>query len=446
MIKLYNSLGQAKEEFRSIEPHQVGIYVCGPTVYEYDHLGHARTYLSFDLLIRFLEFSGYRVNYIQNITDVGHLVGDGEVGLDKVQRKARDEGIEAQEVIERYTNAHTTDLQSLNIRLPNKLPRASQHIEHIIKFIEGLISKGIAYATSGGNVYFQVSRDPDYGKLSHRRLAEIITGTRIEPANDKRSPADFALWKGAPHGAVEMVWESPWGKGTPGWHIECSAMSREYLGDTFDIHGSAIEHIFPHHENEIAQSESLTGKQMANWWIHAGMLSINGQKMSRSVPATMIKIKDELTRHSSNELRLAFYLTHYRRPFDYTAETVEQGVALRKKLFTAYATNKAQQTDPEVWQKIMTALEDDLDSPTALAVWAQDLDKINKEDTNKLFQIFGLKFSDIKQDDKAMKLAEERQEARRTEDFLTADNRKAELALLGYEVLDLPDGTTYLPR
>ncbi|HSX42119.1 MAG TPA: cysteine--tRNA ligase [Candidatus Saccharimonadales bacterium] len=444
MFQLYNTLSGRKEDFNPVEPNKVKMYVCGPTVYDYDHVGHARTYLSFDLLNRFLRFSGYQVEYIQNITDVGHLAGDAEVGRDKVQQKAQESGETVRQIVEHFTEAHLSDLKSLNILPPDQFPRASEHIGDIIKFIEQLVQKGFAYVTAQNNVYFSVAKDMDYGKLSHRGLTEVLTGTRVETASDKRSPADFALWKAAPVTTHDYIWDSPWGRGYPGWHIECSAMSRKYLGDTFDIHGSAVEHVFPHHENEIAQSESLTGKEMAHYWVHSGMLSVNGQKMSKSFHNGIL-VTDALKQYSANELRLAFYLTHYRKPFDYTKASMEQGVALRKKIFMAYAV-APENSDNKTFEEIISALNDDLDSPLALQIWGEHADALSKPEIEKLLDIFGLVYTPIEKNAEAMQLATDRDAARTRGDFLTADNRKAELLQHGYEVVDSDSGTQYIPR
>lgn len=443
-FQLYNTLSGKKEEFQPLKDKQVSMYVCGPTVYDYDHVGHARTYLNFDLLNRFLRWQDYKVKYVQNITDVGHLINDAEVGTDKIQQKAQDSGETVQQVVEHFTQAHLKDMKGLNILEPDNLPRASEHIKDIITFVKGLVDKNFAYVTTQNNVYFSVAKKADYGKLSRRNLTEILTGTRVDSAKDKRSPADFALWKAAPVSVHEMTWESPWGRGYPGWHIECSAMSRKYLGDSFDIHGSAVEHVFPHHENEIAQSESLTGQPMAKYWVHSGMLSFAGQKMSKSLHNT-VTVQDALKNYSANEIRLAFYLTNYRKPFDYRRESMEQGVALRHKLFSAYEL-LPEKTDPAILESIIEALNDDLDTPKALQTWGENAKLVNMEDTNQLLDIFGLKYTAIKNHPAAAKLAEDREAARSKEDFLTADNRKAELIQLGYEVLDSAHGTQYIPR
>jgi len=445
MFQLYNTLSGRKEKFKSIEPKKVGMYVCGPTVYDYDHIGHARTYLTFDLLNRFLRYLGYSVKYIQNITDVGHLVGDAETGTDKVKQKAQETGQSAGEIVRHFTDSHLLDLKSLHILHPDNFPKASEHISEIISYIEDLIAKGFAYATEEGNVYFSVNKKPDYGKLSHRGLAEILTGTRVEPAGDKRFSADFALWKAAPDSATEFVWESPWSKkGFPGWHIECSVMSQEYLGDTFDIHGSAVEHVFPHHENEIAQAEAKTGLPLADYWVHSGMLTVNGRKMSKSVGNT-VRVPSALKDYSANEIRLAFYLTPYRQPFDYTKESMSQGVALRSKLFNAYRTAEAIEPTEE-FHEIIAALEDDLDTHLALEIWAKHAGRLSRADHEQLFEIFGLVHNTIDDNPAAFKLARERVEARKAKDFLTADNRRNEIERLGYEVVDGDTTSIYIPR
>jgi len=444
MLRLYNTLTAKKEEFQPLEAGQAGLYVCGPTVYDYDHVGHARTYLNFDLLNRMLRFEGLEVKYIQNITDVGHLMNDAETGKDKIKQKAQETGQTAAQVIDYFSNAHKRDMERLNILQPDIYPRASEHVKDIIEFVETLIQKHYAYATSEGNVYFRVSKKADYGKLSHRGVAEIVTGTRVEPARDKLSPADFALWKAAPFGATDFVWDSPWGKGFPGWHIECSAMSRKYLGDTFDIHGAAVEHVFPHHENEIAQSEALTDKPLARYWVHTGLLTVSGQKMSKSL-RNVISVEDALQDYSANELRLAFFQTHYRRPFDYTKANMEQGTTLRKKIFNQYR-HLPETTNQEIWTEIVEALRDDLNTPQALQVWGQNVGKINREDTDQLFSIFGLVYRKIEEDPAAQRLAADRHVAREKKDFLTADNRRAELEQLGYEAVDRDDIIEYVPR
>ena len=420
------------------------MYVCGPTVYDYDHVGHARTYLIFDLLHRVLKHLKYQVNYIQNITDVGHLVNDAEVGADKVQKKAAETGQTPRQIADHFTAAHLEDMKKLNILPPSGSPKASDHIKDIQKFITGLVNKEFAYVTNQGNVYFAVSKKPDYGKLSHRGLTEILTGTRVESAGDKRSTADFALWKTTKINDPEMTWDSPWGRGYPGWHIECSTMSRKYLGDTFDIHGSAVEHVFPHHENEIAQSESLTGKDMANYWIHSGMLTVDGKKMSKSLH-NAVTIRAALKEYSANEMRLALYQTQYRKPFDYTKEVMEQGITMRRKIFQAYP-NMEESAGKDILKEIITALRDDLNTPDALHIWNENYLKLGKRETHIIFGLLGLVYLEASENPKLQELAKQRDTAREKNDYLTADNRKAEIIQLGYEVVDKPDGTVFVPR
>ena len=444
MLKLHNTLNGRKEIFKPIKKGQVSMYVCGPTVYDYDHVGHARTYLIFDLLHRVLKHLKYQVNYIQNITDVGHLVNDAEVGADKVQKKAAETGQTPRQIADHFTAAHLEDMKKLNILPPSGSPKASDHIKDIQKFITGLVNKEFAYVTNQGNVYFAVSKKPDYGKLSHRGLTEILTGTRVESAGDKRSTADFALWKTTKINDPEMTWDSPWGRGYPGWHIECSAMSRKYLGDTFDIHGSAVEHVFPHHENEIAQSESLTGKDMANYWIHSGMLTVDGKKMSKSLH-NAVTIRAALKEYSANEMRLAIYQTQYRKPFDYTKEVMEQGITMRRKIFQAYP-NMEESAGKDILKEIITALRDDLNTPDALHIWNENYLKLGKRETHIIFGLLGLVYLEASENPKLQELAKQRDTAREKNDYLTADNRKAEIIQLGYEVVDKPDGTVFVPR
>jgi cysteinyl-tRNA synthetase len=301
-----------------------------------------------------------------------------------------------------------------------------------------------AYVTEPGNVYFSVAKKADYGKLSHRGLTEIITGTRVEAAADKRSSADFALWKAAPVGNDEMTWASPWGRGYPGWHIECSAMSRKYLGDTFDIHGSGLEHIFPHHENEIAQSEALTGEPMANYWVHTGMLLVNGQKMSKSLKNTIL-IQDALKHYSANEIRLAFMLSHYRKPFDYTKSSMEQGKALRAKLFKAYATTQ-ESNDSTKLEPVIEALYDDIDTPRALQLLSETAETLSKKELDTIFKVLGLRYMSYTENPEVVKLVGERETARANRDYLTSDNRKAEIEQHGFDVLDMQDTSLYIPR
>ncbi|HCT52514.1 MAG TPA: cysteine--tRNA ligase, partial [Balneola sp.] len=280
-LQVYNTLTRKKEDFEPLNPPFVGMYVCGPTVYGDAHLGHAKSYVSFDLVLRYLRYLGYKVRYVQNITDVGHLVGDGEEGEDKLGKQARLEQVDPMEIAEKYTYTYFRDMDALNVLRPDIAPRATGHIPEQIAMIEKLIKNGHAYNVDG-NVYFDVHSDEDYGKLSGRKTEEAESGTRVESASDKKNPADFALWKKAEDDHL-MKWDSPWGVGYPGWHIECSAMSTKYLGESFDIHGGGLENQFPHHECEIAQSECAHDAQFVKYWMHNNMVTLEGQKMGKSL-------------------------------------------------------------------------------------------------------------------------------------------------------------------
>ncbi len=333
MLQVFNSLGRTKQPFEPLREGLVGIYVCGPTVYGDSHVGHAKSYVSFDVIVRYLRHAGYRVRYVQNITDVGHLTDNADAGEDKVGEKARALGIQPMEVAERYTRSYFEDMDALNVLRPDISPRASGHIPEQIELVRTLLDKGHAYEVNG-SVYFDVTSFPQYGKLSGRRLDEIVQGARVEVSEDKRHPADFALWKRAEPGHI-MRWNSPWGVGFPGWHLECSVMSMKYLGETLDIHGGGLENIFPHHEDEVAQSECATGKPFVRYWLHNNMVTVGGQKMGKSL-GNFITLKDAFAGNPPLGVPVRplvvryFVLTsHYRSPLDFSPEALE---AARKGL------------------------------------------------------------------------------------------------------------------
>ncbi len=327
MLRVYNSLTRAKEKFEPLHENFVGIYVCGPTVYGDSHIGHAKSYVSFDVIVRYLRFLGYKVRYVQNITDVGHLTDDADQGDDKVGEKAREMGLEPMEVAERYTRSYFEDMDALNVKRPDICPRASGHIPEQIEMVRTLIENGHAYEVEG-NVYYDVSSFDDYGKLSGRELDEMEEGVRVEQRTEKRNPADFALWKKAEGGHL-MNWKSPWSTGYPGWHAECSAMGLKYLGPTLDIHGGGIENIFPHHEDEVAQAEGTTEEPFARYWLHNNMVTVNGQKMGKSL-GNFITLKDAFAGEPPlNEavrpmvLRYFILNSHYRKPLDFSADALQ---------------------------------------------------------------------------------------------------------------------------
>jgi len=318
-LHVYNTLSRSKERFEPLAPPFVGMYVCGPTVYGDAHIGHAKSYVSFDVIVRYLRYLGYNVRYVQNITDVGHLTDDADQGEDKVERKARVEQVHPMQIAEKFTRSYFEDMDRLNLLRPDISPRASGHIIEQIELVKAILARGHAYET-GGNVYFDVASWPKYGKLSGRNVEEMQAGARVEVAAEKRHPADFALWKRAEPGHI-MQWPSPWGMGYPGWHLECSAMSMKYLGESFDIHGGGIENQFPHHEDEIAQAEAATGNPFVKYWLHNNMVTVGGQKMGKSL-GNFITLKDAFKKWDPMVLRLFILQSHYRSPLDFSDEAL----------------------------------------------------------------------------------------------------------------------------
>ena len=314
---IYNTLSRKKEAFVPIVPGRVHMYVCGPTVYDHAHLGHAKTYVYFDMIVRYLRYSGFKVRYVQNITDVGHILDTGE---DRILKGAARERIEPMELVERYARSYFEDMAALGVQPPDISPRASAHVPEQIEMIKVLLEKGHAYEVNG-SVYFDVRSYPAYGKLSGRLVEEQTEGARVTVREEKRSPEDFALWKRAEPDHI-LRWPSPWGWGYPGWHIECSAMSIKYLGATFDIHGGGIDNIFPHNECEIAQAEAATQQTFANYWLLGGSLTVDGVKMSKSL-GNFTTIKDALKRYKPEALRFFILSGHYRNPIDFSDGALE---------------------------------------------------------------------------------------------------------------------------
>ncbi|MEW5920867.1 MAG: cysteine--tRNA ligase [Bacillota bacterium] len=319
-MKLYNTLTGKKETLAPVQEGKVGIYACGPTVYDYFHIGNARVFITFDVLRRYLAYRGYTVTFVQNYTDID----------DKMIRRAAELGITVDELAERFIRAYEEDAAALGIRLPDQQPRATRHIPQIIAIIQELVERGMAYAVDG-DVYFHVQSFPSYGKLSHQPLQELAAGARVEVDPRKRHPMDFALWKKEKAG--ESAWESPWGRGRPGWHIECSAMSMHYLGETFDIHAGGQDLIFPHHENEIAQSEGATGKPFARCWMHVGYLNINQEKMSKSL-GNVLNVREMRRKADPRAIRFFLLSAHYRSPLNFTPEQLKQSEKALERLDT----------------------------------------------------------------------------------------------------------------
>lgn len=372
MLQIYNTLTQQKEKFTPIEPGKVKMYVCGITTYDYCHLGHGRMLVVFDVIVRFLRASGLDVTYVRNITDID----------DKIINRANELGIAFDELAGKFIDIMHEDEKALNILPPDIEPRATGHMGEIIQMVETLIAKGIAYAADNGDVYYSVKEFPDYTKLSHRNLDELMAGARIEVETAKKDPRDFVLWKAAKEG--EPGWDSPWGFGRPGWHIECSAMSTKCLGNTFDIHGGGSDLVFPHHENEIAQSEGATGEEFARVWIHNGSLRIDNEKMSKSLN-NFFTIRDVLAEYPAEVVRFFLVSSHYRSAINYSRDNLQQSYSALERLYNAlkgldYQTMNAKQgTDYEA--RFNTAMEDDFNSPEAISVLyelARDINRLKQ--------------------------------------------------------------------
>lgn len=379
-IKIYNVLTRQKEEFVPLTSGKVNMYVCGPTVYDYSHIGHGKTYVGFDVVVRYLRYRGYDVLYVQNITDVGHMLDTGE---DRILKKARQTSALPMQVVETYMRDYFSDMDALGVQRPDISPRASGHIPEQIAMIEQLIKNENAYVVDG-SVYFDVSSHPDYGKLSGRMIEDLEEGTRIAVREEKKHPADFALWKKAEPEHI-LRWPSPWGDGFPGWHIECSAMASKYLGQTFDIHGGGIDNIFPHNECEIAQSEAANGEPFARYWMLTGSLTLEGVKMSKSLGNTLT-VKDALKRWRSEAIRYFILSSHYSSPIDFSDEAIEAAYKGWQRVWGAVSLTREQMRtavsgplNPDIAATLegfknsfIEKMDDDFNAPASLSV-LQDL-------------------------------------------------------------------------
>ena len=378
-LKIYNTLTRERETFVPIKEGRVGIYVCGPTVYDHPHIGHAKSYVSFDIVVRYLRHLGYKVRYVQNITDVGHLTDNADAGEDKIEKRAKLEQVEPMELVEMYMRSYYEDMDALNNIRADISPRATGHIPEQIDLVSTLIDKGFAYE-SNQSVYFNVAKLEDYGKLSGRKLDEQESGARIEVNPEKKHPADFALWKKAGSDHI-MKWNSPWGVGFPGWHLECSVMSMKYLGETFDIHGGGIENVFPHHECEIAQSETANGCSFARYWMHNNMVTVEGQKMGKSL-GNFVTLKDAFKKFSPLTIRFFVLNTHYSSPINYSDEALEAAdTGLERLLNTIRSLRERMESSSgtegqEIWKTKLEdykntfeeAMNEDFNTAEALAV------------------------------------------------------------------------------
>ncbi len=376
-LQIYNTLVRQKETFTPIHEGRVGMYVCGPTVYGDSHIGHAKSYVSFDVIVRYLRFLGYKVLYVQNITDVGHLTDDADQGEDKIEKQSKLDRIHPMQVVELYTRSYFEDMDALGILRPDISPHATGHIIEQIEMVKKLLAGGYAYEVNG-SVYFDVHKFAKYGKLSGRNVEEMESGTRVEVKSEKKHPADFALWKKAEPEHI-MQWPSPWGNGYPGWHLECSSMSMKYLGESFDIHGGGIENQFPHHECEIAQSECSTGKPFVKYWLHNNMVTVNGQKMGKSL-GNFVTLKDAFRKFDPSVIRFFILQSHYRSTLDFSEQAIEAaGKGLEKLQNTVQRVRaeikkgkhgKGNLFDlAEYRKRFSEAMNDDFNTPQAIAVF-----------------------------------------------------------------------------
>ena len=451
MLKLYNTLSRKKEVFRPLKNKKVGFYICGPTVYDYDHLGHAWNYTQADFLRRVLEYNGYKVKQVMNITDVGHLTSDSDTGEDKMEKSAREKKKTVWEIAEYFTKIFFENRKKLNLLKPHIVCKATDHIKEMTGLIKILEQKGYAYKIDDG-IYFEVQKFPRYGRLSGNTLKKLKAGARIEINPQKRHPADFALWKFTPKKVKrQMEWDSLWGRGFPGWHIECSAMSMKYLGKTIDIHGGGEDNIFPHHESEIAQSESATGKKFVNYWFHPRFLKVEGQKMAKSLKNFFTLADIEKQGFSVLALRYLFLTSHYRSPINFTWKGLESAQIALNKLYEVVASLKSEagKIDKKYQRKFLNVINDDLNMPEAISlVWQLIKDKkvknVDKKKTLLDFdRVLGVNLSKVKKitiPSSVEKLVVQREEYRRQEEWQKADEIRKKIKKLGYKIEDTKVG------
>lgn len=454
-LRFYNTFTRKKEDFVPVKPHQAGIYSCGPTVYKYAHIGNLRAYVFMDELRRVLEYNGYKVKSVMNITDVGHLVSDADDGEDKMSKSAHETGKTPLEIASFYTDQFMKDIDALNIKRPTVCPKATDNIPEMIAVVQSLLDKGYAYETEDG-IYFSVEKFPDYGKLSGINLADQRHGARVEVNSFKRHPVDFALWKKASPNHLQQ-WDSPWGKGFPGWHIECTAMSKKYLGEVFDIHTGGVDHIPIHHENEIAQAECWLGHPAVHYWMHSEFMLIDGGKMSKSLGNTYT-ISDLVAKGYSPVVFRYFCLNvQYRQKINFTWEAMDAAKAAYNKLCAQLVSHKNSPARTEksilddFHNKFEEAINDDLNIPLAIGVLWTMLKLPKSCDVYKLAldfdRVFALDFDKVKEEkkeivipDNVRQLAETRLQARKAKNWAESDRLREELSALGYSVKDTADG------
>ncbi|MBI3754308.1 MAG: cysteine--tRNA ligase [Deltaproteobacteria bacterium] len=473
-LRIYNSLSRRKETFQPAKNGEVTMYVCGPTVYDLSHIGHARSAVAFDVIYRHLKYKGFTVKYTRNYTDID----------DKIINRANKDGVSWKEIAEKYIKAFDEDMAALGVELPTYCPKATETVSEITNFIQMLIDKGFAYVIDG-DVYYSVRKFIGYGKLSGKKIEELEAGARVEVDERKQDPLDFALWKKSKPG--EPWWESPWGKGRPGWHIECSAMSRKFLGDTIDIHGGGKDLIFPHHENEIAQSEAATGKLFVRFWLHNGFVNIEKEKMSKSL-GNILAIKDALKNYSFEAVRLFLISNHYRSPIDYSPDALREAeVALERYYRTLERMEKDwpdvtnakvhEERKKQAFQTFTNAMDDDFNTASAVGFVFEEVNRANRlmdsaaaTGVDKEFQevvpvikavfkeaasilgvfhrkpeeYFGEKRAHIQiSEEEIARLLQKRDAAKKKKDFKTADAVRNELERKGIILEDTPRGTTW---
>ena len=462
-MKIYNSLTRKKEEFVPLKPGKVSMYVCGPTVYNYFHIGNGRTFIVFDTIRRYMEYRGYEVNFVQNFTDID----------DKMINKANEENTTVKEIGDKYICEYYKDADGLNIKRATTNPRATEYINEIIDFVSGLIEKGYAYEVNG-DVYFRTKKFEGYGQLIGQNLDDLQAGARINVDERKEDPMDFAIWKAQKPG--EPAWECPWGLGRPGWHIECSCMAKNLLGDTIDIHAGGMDLAFPHHENEIAQSEALTGKKFANYWMHAAFLNVNNQKMSKSLN-NFLTARDALKQYDADVIRFLMLSGHYRIQLNFSSELLESAKASVERLYNAIGNlenlisevKNEKMTDEEVKyleslgmyrQRYIEKMDDDFNTADAISVLFDLIRDINSnvginsskelcEKALELIRELGLPLGILQKTTKGNLESEiealiaERQEARKNRNFALADKIRDELKARGIELLDTPQGVRW---
>jgi len=482
-LQIYNTLTRKKEVFEPLHPGKVGLYVCGPTVYGKAHLGHARPAVTYDLLFRYLKHLGYKVRYVRNITDVGHLANDADEGEDKIARKARLDELEPMEVVQLYTNDYHKNMEKLNMLSPSIEPRATGHIIEQIEVIQKILDAGYAYE-SKGSVYFDVekyAKDYPYGELSGRKIEDLQANTReLDGQDEKHSPLDFAIWKKASPEHI-MRWPSKWSEGFPGWHLECTAMSCKYLGETFDIHGGGMDLTFPHHEAEIAQAKAANGHDAVRYWMHNNMITLNGQKMGKSL-GNAISLDEffsgehPLLEKAYSPMTIRFFMltAHYRSTLDFSNEALQAAEKGMERLLKAAdtleslkATEQSSVSVSELKANCYAAMNDDMNSPIAIAhlfdavkminsiadgkatISAEDLDELKSLFNTFVFDIFGIKKPEqsngsLAAFDSAIDLLLQiRQDAKVNKDWATADKIRDELAKLGFVIKDTKEGSTW---